>query len=392
MFIEFIKIKHMKYKLFLTAIVGCILVASSCTKDTVTSFSNGSASSVTSSTATIAPTVADSTDTVVVFNWTNPDYATDSSTVRYTFQIDTSTSFLHPVSYSFVGTRSLSLTGEEIDSILIGYSLKFDTSYQIYLRVISSYNNYNDQKISAAVQVTMKGYLIPPKLTPPPYGNLYIIGGATAGSGWNQPVDSPTHIFARIDSVTYIGLFDLSANGAYDLLPVNGSWSSKYAVANAGLPGLSNGGSLTYYGPGAPGGSDIPGPSTAGWYVILVNFQTGVFTVTPYTGVVPTSLYIVGSATAGGWVNTPPLPSQQFAQPNSAEFNITVPLTGGGGDYKFLGQYGSWTQQWSVVNNDDPTEVNGGPFVYNGNNILAPATGTYTITVNFATGIFSVVQ
>ncbi len=50
---------------------------------------------------------------------------------------------------------------------------------------------------------------------------------------------------------------------------------------------------------------------------------------------------------------------------------------------------GSWGEQWSVASAD--TYPNGGPFVYNGANSIAPASsGTYTIDVNFQTGKFTV--
>ena len=103
------------------------------------------------------------------------------------------------------------------------------------------------------------------------------------------------------------------------------------------------------------------------------------------------TLFIVGSATAGGWDNPidKVVPStQQFAQISPTEYKITIPLVGGG-EYKFIAVNGSWNDQWSVAKND--TYPNGGPFVYNGNNCIAPATsGTYVIDVTFQTGIFTV--
>jgi hypothetical protein len=107
------------------------------------------------------------------------------------------------------------------------------------------------------------------------------------------------------------------------------------------------------------------------------------------------SLYIVGSAVAvSGWNNpispASQVPIQQFTAMSSTDFKLTIPLVGGG-EYKLIAVDGSWTDQWSVATADDPTEVNGGPFVYNGANALAPATSaTYDIDVNFQTGLFSV--
>jgi starch-binding outer membrane protein SusE/F len=107
------------------------------------------------------------------------------------------------------------------------------------------------------------------------------------------------------------------------------------------------------------------------------------------------TLFIVGSAIAvSGWNNpispVAQVPVQQFTALSPTEFKITVPIVGGG-EYKLIAVDGSWTDQWSVAVNDDPTAINGGPFVYNGANVLAPAaSGNYVIDVNFQTGVFSV--
>ena len=121
------------------------------------------------------------------------------------------------------------------------------------------------------------------------------------------------------------------------------------------------------------------------------------FSVTPYSPpplITPPStgtLFIVGSATPGGW---PPLTNsqsvEQFTQVSSTEYQITIQLTGGG-EYKLVATPGQWNEQWSVAIQDDPTEVNGGSFILNGNNTLAPSvTGNYDIDVNFQTGKFTV--
>ena len=106
------------------------------------------------------------------------------------------------------------------------------------------------------------------------------------------------------------------------------------------------------------------------------------------------SLYIVGSAIneSTGWDNPIPaanVAAQTFTKVSETEFIIKVALIGGQ-EYKMINQNnGSWTDQWSVSTKD--TYPNGGPFIYNGGNCIAPTnSGTYTIDVNFQTGIFTV--
>jgi hypothetical protein len=122
------------------------------------------------------------------------------------------------------------------------------------------------------------------------------------------------------------------------------------------------------------------------------------FTVNPYAlppTVVPPkndSLYIVGAAVAAdNWANPMPpgnIPAETFTQVSPTEYTIVATLVGGG-EYKLISSNGSWTDQWSVAAAD--TFPNGGPFVYNGANCIAPAaSGNYLIDVNFQTGKFTV--
>ena len=105
------------------------------------------------------------------------------------------------------------------------------------------------------------------------------------------------------------------------------------------------------------------------------------------------TLFIVGSATPGGW---PPLTNdqsvEQFTQVSITEYKITIQLTGNG-EYKLVQKVGSWGQQWSVAVQDDASEIYGGAFKFNGNNCIAPPTsGTYDIDVDFQVGKFTVTK
>jgi hypothetical protein len=129
--------------------------------------------------------------------------------------------------------------------------------------------------------------------------------------------------------------------------------------------------------------------------------NTLTYTITPYAippAVAPPpndSLYIVGAAIAAdNWANPMPasvVPSATFTEVTPLLYTITTSLVGGA-EYKLIANNnGTWTYQWSVAAQD--TYPNGGPFVFNGNNCIAPAaSGTYTIVVNFQTGVFTVTQ
>ncbi len=212
--------------------------------------------------------------------------------------------------------------------------------------------------------------------------NLYIVGDATPG-GWNNPVPVPAQQFTRIDAVTFGIVINLTAGNSYLFLPLNGDWGHKYGGASAA------GGTLLA--DNAVPGSNTPAPAVSGTYQILVNFQTGKYTVTPYTGTVPIpdNLYIVGDATAGGWNNPVPVPAQQFTRINLTEFQLTLPLTAGK-SYLFLPLNGNWDHKFGGAGATGGTLLadNAVP----GSNTPAPAvSGTYKITVNFASNTYSVV-
>ncbi len=145
-------------------------------------------------------------------------------------------------------------------------------------------------------------------------------------------------------------------------------------------------------------------PFTSATAVAAPLFSTPIdYTVTPYApppAVTPPAsgtLFIVGSAVAvSGWNNpispATQVPIQQFTEVSPTDYRLTIALVGGG-EYKLISVDGSWTNQWSTAVNDDPTELNGGPFVFNGQNVLAPpVSGTYVIDVNFQTGKFSLTK
>ena len=129
----------------------------------------------------------------------------------------------------------------------------------------------------------------------------------------------------------------------------------------------------------------------------LLNSNKLTFSVTPFTTppkvVLPASgeLYITGNAVASDWTNSPPS-TQKFTKVSATLYELTIALIGGN-SYTFLPTHGSWNDKYSIAIKNDPNEVNGGDFQWQGNDILAPAaSGTYKISVNFQTGKFTVVK
>lgn len=456
----------------------------------------GNPVTLTASKTTLTPQIGDSSNTILTLNWTFPNYATDSSNMKYIIEIDsTGRNFAKEVTRTVTKNLSQAYNGRDLNTILLNYGYSLGTPVKLDLRVKSSYANNNELYVSNVVQLTITPYSDPSRLstentsvtgtaatstnhsntfswTPafPGYGgtvtysiqydstgknfaspqeiavgaatytkslteddmnttaltsgipignsgsveyrvksvtaagataysnvvnvtiatfspvpaNLFIVGDATPG-GWNNPVPTPSQQFTKVDAYSFSIQLGLTAGKSYLLLPVNGDWTHKYGGATDGT-----GSAGTLLKDGAVPGSNTPAPATTGLYKIVVNFQTNSYTVTPV--VLPGNLYIVGDATAGGWNNPVPVPSQQFTKIDNFKFAIAVNLTAGK-SYLFLPVNGDWSHKYGGAT--DGTATGGGVLLTDGDvpgsNTPAPAsTGLYQIVVDFATNSYTV--
>lgn len=371
----------------LLIITGITAFLSSCDKVADLPFyGNGITPSLAASSTNIAPLAADSDKVALTLSWTDAKHATDVTNVKYTIEIDSAgKNFSNPATKIVMGALSTTFTAKELNTILLNRGYTINSTVGLDVRVTSSYTNNNEKLSSDIIRIKYTIYKIPPKVPVPTSGKLFLVGDASQG-GWNNPVPVPSQELIKLDETTWGGIFQLNGGKQYLLLPVNGDWSNKYAVANNTVAGLSAGGSF-----GFNLNDNFPGPATSGLYKIIVDFQTGKFSVTPYAGVLPTNLFIVGDATAGGWNNPVPVPSQQLTRVNSAVWQTTLPLTGGK-QYLLLPVNGDWSHKFAVANNSVAGLWAGGTFGYDLNDNFPgpPTSGTYTITVNFLSNTFTV--
>jgi starch-binding outer membrane protein SusE/F len=349
---------------------------------------------LTSSAASVAPLPIDSNKAVLTLSWTDPAYATDSSSQKFLVQVDSSgRNFSKAVTKEVTGSLSYTFIAKELNAIMLGWGFEYNKAYDLDMRVISSYANNNERLVTNVVKVNAKTYKVPPKVALPTTGKLYIVGDATDGS-WNNPVPTPKQELTKIDETTYGGIFNLTGGKQYLILPLNGNWDNKYSVADNSVPGLSGGGDF-----GFNQKDNFPGPAASGLYKIILDFQSGKFVVTPFIQQhgLPDSLYIVGDATPGGWDNPPKEPAdkvnQKFVRINSTRFEIaSIALTAGKG-YLFLPETGNWDKKFGAFDNSAPGIKSGGLFAPQGQNIPSPdVSGNYKIVVDFVSNIFSLTK
>jgi hypothetical protein len=358
----------------LIIVLAIVLMACEKKVDPLPSYTNGSASVLTSNVTTVAAKPADSLTNVITFSWTNPLYANDSTTTKYILEFDSSgRNFAKEQTVSYIGKLNATFTAKDLNTILLALGFAYNTTYNVDIRITSSYGNNNAQLKSNVLTLKMTPYVVPPKVQPPASKALFITGDATAG-GWQAGggvgVPIPAQQFTRLDSVTYQGTFYLNGGKQYLLLPVNGDWSNKYSLQDNSIAGIAAGGNFGYNLP-----QNFIAPATTGLYQITVDFQAGKFTVVSKAqyGL----LYVPGDYQ--GW--TPATAPTLGSPKNDGSFEgyINIPS---GGTYQFkLNPKPDWSSSYG--------DAGGGKISLTGGNLSVPSFGYYRLIANTNTNTWS---
>ncbi len=152
---------------FLTVGLALVTGITACEKmDDLPVYGNGNAVSLTMAPATVTPTVADSSNTIVSFSWTNPNYATDSANYKFILEIDSAgRNFAKKATRIILAGYTTSITGRELNSIALDYGLALGTAYTMEARIVSSYANNNDRFTSNTVTFSYTPFNDPSVLT-----------------------------------------------------------------------------------------------------------------------------------------------------------------------------------------------------------------------------------
>jgi hypothetical protein len=154
------------YKL-LTLVVAIIFVIAACTKVAdLPHYDNGTVVKLTASKTAVTPTPADSITSVIAFSWTSPNYAQDTSLYKFILEIDsTGRNFAKESIKIITGSLSTTLTGKELNAILLNYGFSLGVPYTLDIRVTSSYGNNNERYLSNVVKVSVTPYNDPSVFT-----------------------------------------------------------------------------------------------------------------------------------------------------------------------------------------------------------------------------------
>jgi starch-binding outer membrane protein SusE/F len=371
-------------KLFsLITLAGMVFTSCDKVKD-LPKYSNGKAVTLTSSATTIAAAPTDADKVVVTFTWTDPEYAQSKDLYKYVLEIDKENgSFIKAKTKTVTGTvSSLTLTGAELNKILLDFGFTFNVAGDIYVRLVSSYGNSNEAYASNVIKISAAPYKVPPKIAVP--AELYIVGDL---NGWNNnPGLDIRYKFSKIDETTFAGLFYFSGGGYYKLIQELGNWGTQFHMLPGGTP---EGGEFEQK--DADPAFQIP--TTDGWYRVTVDFQNGKFSVKPgpARSATPANLYIVGSL--NGWNNSGGLESKyHFTKTGEFTHELTLDVDAGGGIYKLIQELGNWGSQFRMIAGGTAFA---GEFVQQDADPAFPlpdVAGRYKFTVDFAAGMYKVVK
>ena len=267
-------------------LLGSILVTASlfsCKKDENKIFlEGGTAPVLTANKATAIPlSFLNKDNEAVSFTWTNPTYkfttGVNSQDVTYLFEIDTTgANFTNPKKKQLSIGKELarSFAQSEINDFLLNQlELTAGKPHNIEIRVKASLaGSAVTELFSNVLKYTVTPYAIPPKVTPPVSGTLYITGNAVPSDWTNSPPIAQKLMV--INPNLYEITVSLVGGNSYLFLAEYGSWDTKYGFDGANNTNNVDGGDFK-----AQGG-DMKAPGASGNYKIQLNFQTGKYSVT----------------------------------------------------------------------------------------------------------------
>lgn len=328
-----------------------------------------------SSKTTVTATLADTTNNVITFSWTNPKYANDSSTTKYVIEIDTTGgAFTNPASKIVSGELSTNLTGRELNAILLGYGFPVGTAKSVDVRLISSYANNNERYMSNIVKVTVNVFADPSVLT----GSVATVTLSLANAASNAIDFSWSRSFTGYNGgISYSLQYDSAGKGF--AAPLELSLSAATALSSSVLQGDLNTAAMNA---GIPGGTSgklefrIKAVSALGAIVYSNVFLLAVDTYFPIRRFYMPGGYQSSTGNGNDW--DPPTAPEFIRDQRAGLLNnmyymyIYLP---GGQEFKIT-QGRSWDINYGG---------SGGNLAAGGSNFSVPTSGFYRISFNAST-------
>ncbi|HSQ46540.1 MAG TPA: SusE domain-containing protein [Lutibacter sp.] len=383
----------------ITTIVFVAITFSSCTDDETAFVAKAPVNgefSINPSAANIVLIKLDAeTQTAISFDWDASLYGVNTP-VKYTVEIDAiDGDFSDPVVRETIETEK-TFTHAEMNYIALSLNLVPNAEGQIKVRLKANLNYGVMPAYSKVETISVTPYETINFMYPMP-AELYLQGDAVA-SGWGYPIPDAQKM-TQIDNHRFGLIVSLTAWKNFAFITNPNAWSDPAYVAATGNEPLVGGNFIPSGSNTVPawGGTPMSSPASSGFYKVIIDLVEGTYSITPEPSLLsyPEELYIIGDATPLGWATGP---SQKFTKINEYTFSITIPLIEGK-FYDFITSL-TWSDPaYKAATGSEP--LMGGNFIasgsatvpaWGGNDIKAPASGTYTVTVNFKSGTYILVQ
>ena len=157
----------MKKLLSLTLLASLAILFNACDKvEDLPFYEKGSTVTLSASSATVAPTLADSNANVMVLNWSDPKYGQSSSLYKFIIEMTrTGNNFAQKVTKVVTGSLTDTIQGRDLNNLLLNLGLTAGTASNIDVRVVSSYGNNNERYISNVLTISAKPFADPAVLS-----------------------------------------------------------------------------------------------------------------------------------------------------------------------------------------------------------------------------------
>jgi starch-binding outer membrane protein SusE/F len=326
-------------------------------------------------TPTVAASLADSNSNIASFTWTNPKYSNDSATTKYVLEIDsTGGTFANPATKTVSGALTGALAGRELNAILLNLGYAIGVAKVMDVRLISSYANNNERYMSNTVKLTVTPFADPSVLT----GSATSVVCALATAGDNSLNEYWTASFTGYSgAITYTLQYDSSGKGFAS--PLEAAVDPATPFMRAFTQGQINEAALNS---GIPGGNTgqvefrIKATAATGQVV-----YSNVYRVTVKTYFPIRRFYMPGgyqAATGNGVDYDPPTAPELIRDLRPGLLNdmyyIYIYMPAGLG-FKFT-QGRSWDINYGGT---------GGNLALNGSDLSVPVSGFYRISINAST-------
>jgi len=363
----------MKKNLSILSLVAVLLFAACNKVDDLPYYDKGQKITLTIDKTAVTPTLADYNKGIVALNWTDPKYSTDPKSYKFVIEVDSAgKNFANRKTKTVTGKLSDSLTGAELNAMVVNFGYALGVAHKLDIRVLSSYGNNNEQYTSNTVNLLFTPFSDPSTLT----STTTTVTGSLPTSGNNALTFNWTPSFTGYTgAINYDIQYDSAGKNftSAQILNIgNQQYLKTLTIAEVNAMALGEG-----IAGGSTGKIEYRVRATTAQGAIAYS-NTVAITVNTYTPAY--HMYLVGQV--NGWDINNPLELISDRAPGrwGKVFYTYVRMNAGDG-FLFVKTPGDWNTKHGSTGGSGTTFDIGNPGT--GADFVAPAAGIYRVTIDF---------